>query len=806
MKTIAKFGTFCSVMMMINCLIIHPMALALENSHNDYANYKSSENNYEDSSILTSEIYYENTSLVSTENIQDSSEYDYTTSEDDFNETTEDRRTTLSFADDKEAPKLLSVITNKSDYRPGEQIEVKVKVEDRSTIESIFLSFHDDFGTGFGTFLDIENKIYKVRENTYEGILYAKVPEISSRKYRVSKVSVMDSSKNIKEYKLDFIETKNLFPEIQVISDLQEDISPPKLISVETDKNYYNPGEVIEVRVVASDQSEIIDMVVSFNNQNNESLQQIIEEKDKVSKIGENLYEFKSYFKAPNYSDSPFELKFAYLIDTYYHYKYYTSLEEMNDFDIPTFEVIAPNDWESTAETSEEFESRVTKKEFYFIDNDSNDLVFTRTSLNNKYEDISKFLDEYNQNYHTHFIHLSNQLTDSLIYDDESNGVLFSRYQKDIVTVYIKNLDEASNLNRRKELIPKGIIYDDSWDDGPLWKRIKVVNKNELLYEDNSEISNKSIDQLIKKALSMLDSDKFYYISTDVKTKFYSPIFSEVPYGGPAYNITVYVGERMIDNGTSDEEANQTQTEELLTTEDTTTSLSIDFTGEKTTTTDSQNYSTNEGFTQVEPNFTFELPNKEEIVDSLLNDYYDEVTGVSIGVDWLDRDIFDFIVAPVAMTEEHMKLLNNRSADIYDIYPIDSQGKKIQIKHPATVTITLDQNRVFHSVVYLDVNSQVAFQVPSLYLENKVQFTADHFSEYAVVYKDNNKKTKLNSEQDKKALNQKENSSMSGNNQTQLPNTGESYATKMMTFLLIILIIAIILPLLPKFSSEEPLN
>lgn len=86
--------------------------------------------------------------------------------------------------------------------------------------------------------------------------------------------------------------------------------------------------------------------------------------------------------------------------------------------------------------------------------------------------------------------------------------------------------------------------------------------------------------------------------------------------------------------------------------------------------------------------------------------------------------------------------LGGQDYDLFDIETVDAAGNFVQINQPATVTLPVDAGKHVTKVIYLP-NSTSQEELPFAEtvmldkdgnLTNAVRFTANHFSEYAIVY------------------------------------------------------------------------
>lgn len=91
-------------------------------------------------------------------------------------------------------------------------------------------------------------------------------------------------------------------------------------------------------------------------------------------------------------------------------------------------------------------------------------------------------------------------------------------------------------------------------------------------------------------------------------------------------------------------------------------------------------------------------------------------------------------------------VLNAKDYDLFNITPIDKNEKVVAITKPATVLLPIDAGKVVDKVVYLpntDKEESLPFTIVSLTDSNGkkqsyVRFTAEHFSEYGLVYQAEN--------------------------------------------------------------------
>ena len=106
-------------------------------------------------------------------------------------------------------------------------------------------------------------------------------------------------------------------------------------------------------------------------------------------------------------------------------------------------------------------------------------------------------------------------------------------------------------------------------------------------------------------------------------------------------------------------------------------------------------------------------------------------------------------------------VLNAKDYDLFNITPIDKNEKVVAITKPATVLLPIDAGKVVDKVVYLpntDKEESLPFTIVSLTDSNGkkqsyVRFTAEHFSEYGLVYQaENQTNLKSKEKQDNVAI------------------------------------------------------
>lgn len=121
----------------------------------------------------------------------------------------------------------------------------------------------------------------------------------------------------------------------------------------------------------------------------------------------------------------------------------------------------------------------------------------------------------------------------------------------------------------------------------------------------------------------------------------------------------------------------------------------------------------------------------------------DPVTGVRVGVQAGEDKIVGIRVSHKETNAATTPaILNGKDYDLFDIETVDAAGNFVQINKPATVTLPVDPGKRVAAVIYLpNANSQQVLPVTETVMVdqngnvvNAVVFTAQHFSEYAIVY------------------------------------------------------------------------
>ncbi|MBF6978974.1 exo-alpha-sialidase [Aerococcaceae bacterium zg-BR22] len=124
--------------------------------------------------------------------------------------------------------------------------------------------------------------------------------------------------------------------------------------------------------------------------------------------------------------------------------------------------------------------------------------------------------------------------------------------------------------------------------------------------------------------------------------------------------------------------------------------------------------------------------------------YVDEATKVSVTLSGKDatKDL-QLNVKPVATSILPGKLdekLVGKVINLFDIYFTNKSGERVQITEPAVVTMPRETTKTVAGVYYV-ATTGLAESLPFKQLDDSVQFTATHFSYYALAYKAEEKVT-----------------------------------------------------------------
>src|SRR5699024_9050108 len=192
---------------------------------------------------------------------------------------------------DIEPPKFISVNSDKTTYKPGEQILLTVISEDETNVDYVYASFTNNTEIGPYSLSGSAYQPTKISGNRYEYIVEIDIPERTpSTTYRLAGLYIDDGQYTTELS--DWYGEELLDLEISITGKNNVDINPPKFISVDSDKKTYKPGEQILLTVISEDETNVDYVYASFTNNTEIGPYSLSGSAYQPNKISGNRYEY----------------------------------------------------------------------------------------------------------------------------------------------------------------------------------------------------------------------------------------------------------------------------------------------------------------------------------------------------------------------------------------------------------------------------------------------------------------------------------------------------------------------------------
>src|SRR5699024_4688700 len=473
---------------------------------------------------------------------------------------------------DIEPPKFISVNSDKTTYKPGEQILLTVISEDETNVDYVYASFTNNTEIGPYSLSGSAYQPTKISGNRYEYIVEIDIPERTpSTTYRLAGLYIDDGQYTTELS--DWYGEELLDLEISITGKNNVDINPPKFISVSSDKKTYKPGEQVLLTVISEDETNVDYVYASFTNNTEIGPYSLSGSAYQPTKISGNRYEYIVEIDIPERTPSTTNRLAGLYIDDG---QYTTELsdwygEELLDLVIDIGEVAPVT--EPTDELDDEEEiidqlEQTTEPELIeeveqpaepiveddlsqsyvnhiaIIDNQTGQVITNVSFVGQTFENrLNNVISSINENYGTSYYVMDQIYTGSSTGYTEFFGYT-NTVTNDNYEILVENSSTSNYPFEDRPFIPSHDLYDNHYvNDGGLME-INIIDPygNYLLVDQTT--GEYTIDGLIRDAMKNIDSNEYYYQAVDV----YEGIMMSSYYFGAYQIIDVYVGSISYDS------------------------------------------------------------------------------------------------------------------------------------------------------------------------------------------------------------------------------------------------------------------